>query len=206
MKPDMQVKLLRVIEQRQVRRLGSTEDIPVDVRIISASNRDLQAAIRQGTFRDDLYYRLAVITLNVPPLRERKADIAPIVAAYVDHYNREIGRCVEGLTPEAQAALEAYSWPGHVRELRNFVERAVILCDEPQIGIQHLPPEIARHSLDVTELERDQGQGMPYGRSLLEIERRLIGDAIARANGDMRAAAEMLGISDQELKNRLSTA
>ena len=207
MKPDMQVKLMRILEDRVVRRLGSHEDIPVDVRIISASNRDLLAAIKQDAFREDLYYRLAVVVINLPPLRERRQDIPLIAAAYIDHFNRETGRFVEGLTPEALACLEAYSWPGNIRELRNIIERAVILCDSPQIGTQHLPPEIARLSLEVTELDQDSttGLSMPFGRSLLEIERRLISDAVERAHGDLNAAARMLGISLAELKSRLST-
>jgi len=204
MKPDMQVKLLRALEQRLVRRLGSTEDIPVDVRLISASNRNLLAAIEQGGFREDLYYRLAVVVLEVPPLRERRSDISLIVAAYIDHFNREIGRAVEGVTPEAQAALEAYAWPGNVRDLRNVIEGAMIFCDDSQIGIQHLPPRIARHSLELAELDHEKGAGMPFGRSLLEIERRLINDAIRRANGDVSAAAHLLGITVDELESRLT--
>ncbi|MHB0875464.1 MAG: sigma-54-dependent transcriptional regulator [Anaerolineae bacterium] len=143
MKMDMQVKLLRFLEDKIIRRLGATTDIKVDVRVISASNRDLKAAIAQGSFREDLFYRLAVFVIDLPPLRDRRSDIAQLVAAYINHFNREQTRTIDGVTPEALACLEAYDWPGNVRELRNIIERAIILADGPQIGVEHLPIELS---------------------------------------------------------------
>jgi len=207
MKPDMQVKLLRVLEDRVVRRLGATTDIKVDVRIIAASNRNLQAMIEEGTFREDLYYRLAVFTIQLPPLRERVEDIPEIAAAYINYFNRQTGRFVEGITPEALACLQTYSWPGNIRELRNAIERSVILAKEGEIGLQHLPPEVAKLSLQaVSALSHGDGspQRLPY--SLGEWEHQLISQALAQAGGNHRQAAAILGLSVDELERRLGSS
>ena len=203
LKPEVQAKLLRVLENRTVRRLGETEDHPIDIRLIAASNVDLKQATNDGSFRSDLFYRISVFTIELPPLRERKGDIGPLVAAYIDYFNKEMVRFVEGVTPEALACLEAYSWPGNVRELRNVVERGIILCDGPQIGIEHLPDEIARLSCSVTD-NTSPAPGLPLGQSLLDLERRYIQEAIQRANGDLTEAAKILGISEEELRKRLN--
>ncbi len=205
MNTDMQAKLLRVLESKTTRRLGATIDMQVDVRIIAASNRDLKAMMADGSFRQDLYYRLAVFSVDLPPLRERVADIPTIAAAYIDHFNRLTGRDIEGLTPEALACLEAYPWPGNVRELRNIIERAVILSDSPQIGLEHLPPEITSLSLKVTKTPiGDPDSGDTLALSLPDMERRLISEALEHFHGDVDAAAQALGISVEELKQRLN--
>lgn len=207
MRPDLQVKLLRVIEDGKVRRLGSSSDIDVDVRIVSASNRDLQAMIREGTFREDLYYRLAVVIIELPPLRERAEDIPELVAAYIDHFNRVTGRFVEGVTPEALSCLQAYPWPGNIRELRNAIERSVIMAKEGEIGLEHLPKELHKISLQALTPKpgSDDGSGqLKY--SLPELEKQLIQQALAQTDGDREAAASLLGLTIQELERRLGPA
>jgi len=207
MKPDMQVKLLRVVEEKRVRRLGAKEEIKIDVRLISATNQDLRKAVEEGSFRQDLFYRLAVFTIDIPPLRERREDIPQIVAEYISHFNRETDKFIEGVTPEALACLQQYEWRGNVRELRNAIERAVILCDSPQIGIEHLPPEVAALSFDVVsekETELPPIPEPPFGRTLAEIERKYISQALGRAGGNLELAASYLGISVGELRQRLS--
>ena len=202
---DMQAKLLRVIEDRMVRRVGATTEMEVDLRLVTASNRNLKAMIEAETFREDLYYRIAVFTIELPPLRQRMEDIPLIAAAYIDHFSRKANCNVEGLTPEALACLEAYHWPGNIRELRNIIERAVILADGPQIGIEHLPSEITRLSLKATGDGPTGKPSAPLAGSLLDVEKRLIADAMERSGGDLDAAAELLGITPAELRRRLAS-
>lgn len=140
---DMQAKILRVLEDRTLRRVGGNADIRVDVRFISASNRDLARAIEEGTFREDLYWRLSVIPIRLIPLRERKSDIGLFVAAFIEHFNQTTGKNIRGISGEALELMRAYHWPGNIRELRNVIERAVILCDGDEIRVNHLPTEIA---------------------------------------------------------------
>jgi two-component system NtrC family response regulator len=142
MKPEMQAKLLRAIEDRKIRRVGGTTDIKVDVRIIAASNRDLPAMIKSGEFREDLYYRLNVVPVELPPLCQRREDIPAFVGVFIRHYNLDQGRSVQGCSPRALDALKAYGWPGNIRELRNVIERAMLFCDGDTIDIGHLPVEI----------------------------------------------------------------
>lgn len=201
MKPDMQVKLLRVLEERVVRRVGATSGTEVDIRLIAASNRNLKAMIDQGTFREDLYYRIAVFSIELPPLRERQQDIAIIAAAYINYYNRVNGKFVEGLTPEALACLEKYTWPGNVRELRNAIESAVILTEGSHIGLEHLPPQVTMHVSACSD--ETPKVKTPLDGSLPEMERRIINDALERCGGDLAATADLLGISEQELRLRM---
>ncbi len=142
MKPEMQAKLLRVIEERTVRRLGGTRDVPVDIRLLAATNRDLQEAMALGQFRQDLYYRLSVVRVHLPPLAERASDIPLFGASFLDHFNRELGKNIAGISPAVLDALSAHSWPGNIRELRNAIERAAVFCDEDQIQLTHLPREV----------------------------------------------------------------
>jgi len=142
MKPEMQAKLLRAIEERKIRRLGSTTDIKVDVRVVSASNADLPAMIKAGAFREDLYYRLNVVPICMPPLRERRADIPAFVGAFVRMFNQGMGRSVQDCSPRALEALKAYDWPGNIRQLRNAIEWAMLFCDGELLEIGHLPAEI----------------------------------------------------------------
>lgn len=140
---DMQAKLLRALEEHAFRRVGGTNTIKVDVQILAASNRDLPAMMREAKFREDLYYRLKVVDLHLPPLRERKEDIPELVGLFIRKFNQQKGMNVRDVTPRAMHALLAHSWPGNIRELRNVIERAMLFCDEEAIDLPHLPPEIA---------------------------------------------------------------
>jgi len=211
MKPEMQTKLLRVLETRTLRRVGGTRDIKVDIRIIAASNQDLVKAIREGTFREDLYYRLGVVTVNLPPLRERIVDLPLFIAAFIDDYNQSTGRNITGVSADALRLLKAYSWPGNIRELRNVVERAVILCDGDEIRPQHLPAEIVACQPSPTpapaEAKGDNvppnGHGLNLKEAVARLEEDLIRRALALADGNQTKAANTLGISRDELRYRL---
>jgi two-component system response regulator AtoC len=141
---DMQAKLLRVLEERSFRRVGGTAVIKVDIQLIAASNRDLQAMMADGKFREDLYYRLKVVDLHIPPLRDRKEDIPDLVGLFIRQNNPRMGLNISGITPRALEALKAYHWPGNIRELRNVIERAMLFCDDPVIDISHLPPDMIK--------------------------------------------------------------
>src|SRR5215471_11697440 len=141
--PLLQAKLLRVLEDQVIRRVGGVRDMQVDVRVIAASNRDLEKAVREGHFRQDLYYRLAIIAIFIPPLRDRKEDILPLVDFFVDHYNRKFRKNVQGLNEETQRLLMSYSWPGNVRELKNALERAMLLEDGTLLKPDDLPFAVA---------------------------------------------------------------
>ncbi|NIM92628.1 MAG: response regulator [Anaerolineales bacterium] len=140
-KPEMQAKLLRVLEDRIFRRVGGVNEISVDIQILAASNRDLEAMIKDGTFREDLYYRLKVLDLHLPPLRDHKEDIPALVGNFIRQINLRTGNTVTGITPRAIEALKAHDWPGNIRELSHVIERAMLLCDDEVIDLGHLPPE-----------------------------------------------------------------
>jgi len=139
---EMQAKLLRVLDEHKFRRVGGVKEIAVDVQILAASNRDLPAMIEEGTFREDLYYRLKVVDLHLPPLRERIGDIPALAGSFIRQINLRVGGTIEGITPRAIEALKKHSWPGNIRELRHVIERAVLFCDEEMIDLAHLPPDI----------------------------------------------------------------
>jgi transcriptional regulator with PAS, ATPase and Fis domain len=143
---DMQAKLLRALEERSFRRVGGTKLVHVDVQVIAASNRDLEKMIESGEFREDLYYRLKVVDLHMPPLREHKGDIPELVGLFIHQNNPRMGLNISDVTPLAMKALLAHSWPGNVRELRNTIERAMLFCDDAAIDVPHLPKEIVRLS------------------------------------------------------------
>ncbi len=198
--PGVQAKLLRFIEEKTFRRLGGTRDLVVDVRIMAATNRDLAAEVAAGRFRADLFYRLRVIPITLPPLRERREDIAPLAKHFVAHFDREFGKRVREIAPEALAKLAAYTWPGNVRELRNVMERAVLLADGPAIGTRELPPEVT------APLDRPAGPAAALpsaGVKLDEVERRLLVEALERAHGNQSQAAELLGISRHQVRTRM---
>jgi DNA-binding NtrC family response regulator len=142
MKPEMQAKMLRVLQERTIRRVGGTTDIPVDIRILAATNQDLPELMKQGQFRRDLYYRLSVVRIHLPPLQERVEDVPLFVLSFIDYFNRDMGKNIAGISPEALHALKAHDWPGNIRELRNVIERAAVFCSEDQIQLNHLPREI----------------------------------------------------------------
>lgn len=141
-RPEMQAKLLRVLDEHKFRRVGGVKEIAVDVQILAASNRDLPSMIEEGAFREDLYYRLKVVDLHLPPLRDRIVDIPALAGNFIRQINLRVGGTIEGITPRALEALKAHTWPGNIRELRHVIERAILFCDEQLIDLAHLPPDI----------------------------------------------------------------
>ena len=184
--PALQAKLLRALQHHEFERVGGTRTIKMDVRLIAATNQDLQAAVAAGRFRQDLWYRLNVVGLTMPPLRDRRADIPALAAHFAAKYSR--GRAVE-LSNDAIDALRAYDWPGNVRELENAIERAVVLGCSDRIVVDDLPAAVLQSS---TAQPRD---GAAYHRAVLDVKRRLILDAIDRSGGNYTAAARLLGIN-----------
>jgi two-component system response regulator AtoC len=189
----MQVKLLRVIQERQVRPLGSNRFVSIDVRIISATNRDIKKSVTEGTFRDDLYYRLNVIHINVPPLRERKGDI-PILALYfLQKFAVQYQKEIKVISPDAMEMLENYSWPGNVRELQNVMERAVILCDGDRISIRDIPKEVQVMHGTIPP------NNLPYKEAkeawLAIFERNYLATLLKSTSGNISLAAEKAGIN-----------
>lgn len=205
MKPDMQAKLLRVLEDRRVRRLGSTTEVTVDIRILTASNQHIPEAVNAGTFRSDLYYRLNVVTLSMPPLCERADDIPLFLAYFIQKFNKQIGRHVESVSDEVLALLRRYPWPGNVRELRSVVERAIVLCDGAQIGVEHLPADISRATQAAPPLSAaDPLTGsLSLKERVAQLESALIKRALDEAGGNQTEAARKLGISRDELRTRI---
>ena len=200
MSPATQAKLLRAIENRTFRRVGGTSPIRLDASVIAASNRDLQNEVAGGRFREDLYFRLAVIKLEVPALRERREDIPLLVQHFVQRFNNDFHKKVEEVTGDAMRRLQEYAWPGNVRELRNVIERIVILEADARITLEELPPEIRYGRTAVT--------GATFllpeeGVDLDEVERSFIQQAMDRTNGNQSAAARLLGISRYALRYRL---
>jgi DNA-binding NtrC family response regulator len=197
--PAIQVKLLRVLQEREFERLGGTKTIKVDVRLIAATNRDLRAALEEKTFREDLYYRLNVVPIDIAPLRERKEDIPDLVNLFITRFATDSGKTIEGISEQAMQALVNYHWPGNVRELQNIVERACALAKgnvlEPDdIHIDARPSKAAA-----------AGDGfLPDGMTLEQWEDEMVQEALRRANGNKSQAARLLGLSRNALRYRLS--
>ncbi|TET85337.1 MAG: sigma-54-dependent Fis family transcriptional regulator [Anaerolineales bacterium] len=141
-KTDMQAKLLRVLDEQRFRRVGGVKEIDVDIQILAASNRDLQAMMEEGAFREDLFYRLKVVDLHLPPLRDRIVDLPALTGTFIRQINMRTGNVIQGITPRAIKALKAHDWPGNIRELRHVIERAILFCDDEEIDLAHLPPDI----------------------------------------------------------------
>ncbi len=216
--PLLQAKLLRVLEDQVIRRVGGIRDMQVDVRVIAASNRDLEKAVRDGQFRQDLYYRLAIIAIFIPPLRERKEDILPLVDFFIERYNRRYKKAVRGITDDTRRLIFTHNWPGNVRELKNTIERGMILEDEPFLRPVYLPFSVGE-SGGRTVFERsssaDGGQALPNGRSLPrlyipeggtsleEVEHAMVELAMRQANGNQTHAAKLLDISRDALRYKL---
>jgi DNA-binding NtrC family response regulator len=209
---DMQVKLLRVLETREFMRVGGTETIKVDIRLVAATNADLEAAVMRGAFRSDLYYRLKVVTLRIPALRERREDIPLLVSHFLATFVKENEREGMKFTPEALRALVNAPWEGNVRELRNVVESLVVLTPSLEIGVADLPPELQRGGgPDVAESSQREPSGAepPPSRdsagvlTMDELERRAILDALERTGGNRTQAAELLGIGLRTLQRKL---
>jgi len=216
--PLLQAKLLRVLEDQVIRRVGGVRDMQVDVRVIAASNRDLEKAVRESEFRQDLYYRLAIIAIFIPPLRDRKEDILPLVDFFIDRYNRKFKKSVRGITDETRRLLLNHSWPGNVRELKNTIERAMILEEEQYLRPVYLPFSVAETG-GLTAFERtapaEKGQVLSNGRmlpklyipdggtSLEEVERAMVEIAMRKASGNQTQAAKLLDISRDALRYKL---
>lgn len=193
--PALQVRLLRVLQERTYEPLGGTRSEQADVRIITATNRDLAALVRDGVFREDLYYRVNVVRLELPPLRRRKEDIPLLVDQFISRFNRLQGKTVRGIAPEALSLLMAHDWPGNIRELENAVERAFILCGEGLLGLEHLPAELTARGVF-----RGGDQGVPSLHDVLDAQ--ALRAALDRHHGNRTAAARELGIHKTTLFRR----
>ncbi|MGZ4788796.1 MAG: sigma-54-dependent transcriptional regulator [Terriglobales bacterium] len=219
--PLLQAKLLRVLEDQVIRRVGGIRDMQVDVRVIAASNRDLERAVREGTFRQDLYYRLAIISIFLPPLRERREDILPMVEFFIDRYNRKFRKSVRGITEETRKLLLSHNWPGNVRELKNAIERAMILEEEEFLRPTYMPFAVGKGQVGVTAFEHvsgtptdgaqplEGGRSLPPlaipegGTSLEEVERAFVELAMRQSNSNQTQAAKLLDISRDALRYKL---
>ena len=198
-----QAKLLRVLEDRKLRRLGSKIESPVDVRVLAATNKVPEDAVAAGQLRGDLYYRLNVFNINMPPLREHKEDIPAIIDSMLRDMNEKHDRQVVGINDEMLARMMAYDWPGNVRELRNAIERAVILCGEGYLDSRHLPRGFGNKPMKPSfELDSNAIQ-VEVGTTVDEAERRLIIKTLESTNNNKTKAAEILGISLKTLHNKL---
>jgi transcriptional regulator with PAS, ATPase and Fis domain len=196
MTPGLQAKLLRFLEEKTFKRVGGLTDIRVDLRVIAATNRNLETEVQAGKFREDLFYRLQVMPITLPPLRERTGDIPLLVSYYIDRYNREFRKRVRGASPEALTALEQYRWPGNIRELRNAIERAMLLMDR-----EWLQPD------DFATLVRTPATSQfklpPNGLVLEEVERQLLVQALERVGGNQTQAGHLLGINRDQVRYRI---
>jgi two-component system NtrC family response regulator len=191
--PTIQVKLLRFLQEREFQRLGSNINIHVDVRIISATNRDLEGQVKEGTFREDLFYRLNVVTMALPPLRERKEDLRILINHFIDNYSKENNKHINGLTAEARDLLLKYDYPGNVRELENILERAVVIARNEYITINDLP---------FNENTKKTLSG-PLRESVEELEKQLIVESMEKTQDNQTKAAEILGLSERMLRYKL---
>ncbi len=196
--PSMQVKLLRVLQQHEFERVGGTQTIKVDVRIVAATNRNLEAEVKAGRFREDLYYRLNVVAVTLPPLRLRKADVPALTAHFIEKYASEHGKNITGMAPGVMATLLAHDWPGNVRELGNVIERAVVMADGQHLTADDLPP-----ALRGPRAAPASGSGFAPGASLFDIEREAILRTLEMVGGSTTRAAEMLKISVRKVQYRL---
>jgi len=228
----LQAKLLRVLEEQVIRRVGGVRDQDVDVRVIAASNRDLEKAVREGDFRQDLYYRLAIISIFLPPLRERPDDVLPLVSFFIERYNRRFRKAVRGITPETRELLTNYDWPGNVRELKNAIERAMILEESELLQPDYLPFSVGSKQSGLTAFEASSGvvaqapaeaetapapaeplvingKKVPRivipegGTSLEEIERSLVEMAMQQSHKNQTQAAKLLDVSRDALRYKL---
>jgi DNA-binding NtrC family response regulator len=195
MEPDIQVKFLRALEQRAFRRLGGKKEVQVDIRVVAATNKNVEEALRDGKLREDLYHRLAVIPVYLPPLRERNGDVRLLAEEFLLRFAKEQGKEITGFSDGASEYIETYRWPGNVRELKNSVERAVILAKQEMIQVADLLP---RHlAFDETEVH------IPIGTSLEDTERQLTLKTFAFTAGDHRKTARILGVTPKVLKEKL---
>lgn len=202
--PSIQVKLLRVIEERKIERVGGTEPIKVDIRLIAATNKNLRQLVEQGKFRDDLFFRLDVVTINLPPLRERTDDIPLLCAHFIKEFNQKNNKSIEEISPEVIEFFSRYPWPGNVRELKNTIEKMVVLARSNRLTVKDIPKNIYNHP-DVISNTTKQGVSIPYqtGSKLAETEKQLIISALEKYNGNKAKAAQDLGISRRTIYRKL---
>jgi DNA-binding NtrC family response regulator len=220
MPPSLQAKLLRFLEEKAFRRVGGTADIRVDVRIIAATNKDLKARVESGDFREDLYYRLNIFPITLPPLRDRPEEIPLLAERFIRNFNQEFHKDVRDIEPAALEVMRAYGWPGNVRELRNVVERAMLLADGGRLTVRSLPAEIRQAAAAAVAEPNPEDPGASVGHAdaetaepvvrlgnggvdLKEVERQLVEQAIERTDGNQSRAAELLGITRDQLRYRL---
>jgi Nif-specific regulatory protein len=217
MSPAVQAKFLRVLQEREFQRVGGSRTLTADVRVLAATNRDLKAAIARGTFREDLYYRLAVFDIPLPPLRERREDIGLLTDAFLELIGRSVGRPAAGVTDEARRKLDGYAWPGNVRELRNVIERAVILCEGGLIESAHLPLSVvgdggdgrdvagAAGAVPIAAASAAAASGPPRTKptTLEAAERDMIVQALAKSGNNKSKAARLLGLTRAQLRSRI---
>ena len=196
MTPALQSKLLRFLEEKTFKRVGGLADIRVDVRVIAATNRNLDDEVKAGKFREDLFYRLQVMPIVLPPLRERRGDVLRLADWYIDRYNREFRKHVRGLTPQATDLLASYSWPGNVRELRNAIERAMLLADKAVLGVDDFPTLSRTSQTAVFKLPAG-------GVNLEDVERQLLEQALERTHGNQTRAGMLLGINRDQVRYRI---
>jgi two-component system response regulator HydG len=199
MSPAMQVKLLRVLQERELTRVGGAEVIKINVRLIAASNKDLKKEMERGRFREDLFYRLNVVGLNVPPLRERKEDIPILAQHFLQQFVAQNSKKIKGFTPQAMEKLLKYSWPGNIRELMNAIERAVVLSRKEYLDAEELVLMMADNSVDIKPTQNRLLENLP----LEEVEKRSILDALESCSGNKSEAARRLGITRKTLRKKL---
>ncbi len=197
MSAETQAKLLRAIEEQSFRRLGGRQEIRVDVRIVAATNRDISTALDQGTLRSDLYYRLSVVEIELPPLRNRKQDIVPLANHFLRMFGLKYGKEIRGFTSDYIEMLESYHWPGNIRELRNAIERAVVICPGESISVLDLPEKILKTQNEIMHIS------IPIGSSVEEAEKKLILETLASVGNNKAKAARILGVSRKTLHNKL---
>jgi two-component system response regulator HydG len=197
--PSIQVKLLRVLQEGEFERLGGTRVIKSNVRIISATNVDLANAIKQKRFREDLFYRLNVITIDIPPLRERREDIPLLISHFLEIYQKKNNKRIDGISEEAQDIMTGYRWPGNVREIKNVIERAVVLTQDRVITQKDLPGNISNSNIE------DRKFSIPFGTPLREIERKIIVETLKRSKGDKEVTAKLLGITPRTIYRKMNS-
>ena len=194
--PSVQIKILRVLQEKAFERVGGQETINVDVRIIAATNRVLEEEVKKGTFREDLYYRLNVIHIHVPPLRERKDDIPLLVASFLEEFAVENGKNIKGIDSQAKSAIYNYNWPGNIRELKNCIESAVVMCSGEEIKLEDLPPTVSKSA-------GDQSINIPANATLDEAEKIIILQTLAANKNNKSKTADLLGIGRKTLHRKL---
>jgi len=194
----VQVSLLRLLEQKRFQRLGGRQSLTSDVRLIAATNDDLSEAVRRGAFREDLFYRLDVFHIEMPPLRERQGDVPLLIDTFLKRYNDTFRKSIRGIAPECVSIFENYDWPGNVRELKNVIQRAVLVCTDAVLAPEHLPPRLLPDQAERPSV------AFEIGTPLADIEREMISLVLAFTNNNRKRAAEVLGISRRTLYNKLA--